>query len=221
MGFKDYFSGQAENYARYRPRYPEALFEYLAGLVAQRQVAWDCGTGNGQVALSLTPYFERVQATDASAAQIAHAFVHPQVQYQVAPAEAVPLGDRSVDLITVGLAIHWFEIERFYAEVKRVAKPGAILAVWCSGDFLATPETQRLCEIVQTYREFLKPWIAPEVALIEAEYQTLPFPFEELSPPRFQMTAGWRRDQLVGCLKTWSATQRMMQTQGAQTVAEL
>ncbi|MEO1401986.1 MAG: class I SAM-dependent methyltransferase [Cyanobacteria bacterium J06635_1] len=221
MAFKDYFSKQAADYARYRPRYPDALFEYLVGLVANPRAAWDCGTGNGQVALSLTPYFDQIYATDASAQQIANAFDHPKVSYAVAPAERTDLEAGSIDLVTVGLAIHWFDIPRFYQEVRRVTRSGAILAVWCSGDFLATPETEEICQWVQAYRQQIQPWVAPEVNLIDAKYATLPFPFDEIQPPAFQMSAQWQRADLVGCLNTWSATQRMIQSKGAQTFETL
>lgn len=216
MTFKDYFSKQAADYARYRPRYPDAMFEYLAGLTPKHKIAWDCGTGNGQVALSLTPYFEQIYGTDASADQIAHAFAHPKVSYAVAPAEQTMLSADSIDLVTVGLAIHWFDVPRFYQEVRRVAKPAAILAVWCSGDFLQTVETEKICDWVQSYRQRIQPWVAPEVALIDANYETLPFPFDEIQPPKFQMSAQWQQTDLVGCLKTWSAVQRMIQAEGPQ-----
>ena len=48
MSFQDHFSKQASLYARYRPQYPAALFEYLASVAPEREAAWDCGTGNGQ-----------------------------------------------------------------------------------------------------------------------------------------------------------------------------
>lgn len=130
MNFEDHFSELAQAYARYRPSYPSALFSYLASVAPGREFAWDCGTGNGQAALALAEHFDRVVATDASAAQIAHAFAHERVDYRVERAEAVSLGDGSTDLITVAIAVHWFDLEAFYREVRRVLKAKGILAVW-------------------------------------------------------------------------------------------
>jgi hypothetical protein len=48
VGFKDHFSARSDDYARYRPTYPDKLFQYLASVVEERSVAWDCATGSGQ-----------------------------------------------------------------------------------------------------------------------------------------------------------------------------
>ena len=76
-GFKDHFSGHATDYARYRPDYPAALYEFLAKTARRHEVAWDCGTGSGQAALGLAPYFDRVIATPATLELIElHALLH-------------------------------------------------------------------------------------------------------------------------------------------------
>ena len=132
VSFKDHFSGHAADYSRYRPgAYPAAMFQALAALAPDRECVWDCATGNGQAALGLAALFERVEATDASAQQIAVAGPHPKVRYSVAPAEASGLPDASVALITVAQALHWFDLTKFYVEVRRVAKPQALLACSC------------------------------------------------------------------------------------------
>lgn len=140
--FKDYFSKQADDYANYRPHYPEALFEYLATQVRDRQAAWDCATGNGQVALALTPHFQQVYATDAREKQISHGFHHDKIKYSVAVAELVPLANHSMDLITVAEAVHCFKLEQFDREVQRILKPGVIIALWgyCYLNFLPWEE---------------------------------------------------------------------------------
>ena len=115
--FKDHFSAASGRYAAYRPDYPAALFEWLAGLCDRHDTAWDCATGSGQAALGLAPHFRRVVATDASAEQVRHAVAHPSIDYRVAQAEDSGLADHSVDLVTVAQAAHWFDLPRFYAEV--------------------------------------------------------------------------------------------------------
>ncbi len=130
MNFKDYFSKQASDYTRYRPHYPETLFEYLATLVFSHQRAWDCATGSGQAALGLTTYFKEIIATDASEKQIANVFEHKKITYLIAPAEKTEIESNSVDLIAVAQALHWFDLDKFYAEARRVLKEGGVVAAW-------------------------------------------------------------------------------------------
>ena len=130
MNFEDHFSELAETYSKYRPSYPSELFEYLSGICNDHKQAWDCGTGNGQAARSLADYFDNVLATDASKDQLGQALKHPRINYRVEPAEKISLRDSSTDLVTVAAAVHWFNFDKFYAEVKRVLKPGGIISVW-------------------------------------------------------------------------------------------
>jgi ubiquinone/menaquinone biosynthesis C-methylase UbiE len=126
--FKDHFSKQAADYAKFRPRYPKELFRRLASIAPDTQLAWDCATGTGQAAIELAEFFDRVIATDASEKQIANAERHPRVEYRAATAEESGLDAASVDLVTVAQALHWFDLDRFYAEVRRVLKPQGLLA---------------------------------------------------------------------------------------------
>src|SRR5262245_2764083 len=121
--FEDHFSGQSEQYAQYRPKYPDEIYAYLASIAPGHSLSWDCGTGNGQAAIGLAKHFHRVHATDASAEQISRAYPHDKVDYGVEPAEHVLLNNSSTDLVTVAVAIHWFKFDEFYREVKRVLKP--------------------------------------------------------------------------------------------------
>src|SRR6266852_2935036 len=128
MSFKDHFSKQAPDYAKFRPQYPPELFEYLGGIAPQQKLAWDCATGNGQAAVALASVFERVIATDASEAQIANAEVNARVEYRVAPAENSGIESDTIDLVMVAQALHWFALDEFYAEANRVLKPSGIIA---------------------------------------------------------------------------------------------
>ncbi|WP_346291751.1 class I SAM-dependent methyltransferase [Sphaerothrix gracilis] len=208
MGFKDYFSTQAVDYAKYRPHYPEPLFAYLASLCPEHTLAWDCGTGSGQAAVALTPYFTQVVATDASEAQLAQAQAHPQVIYQNAAAENNGLADSTVDLITAAQALHWFNQERFYAEARRSLKPKGIIAVWCYALMQISPTVNHFVQ--HFYYKTIGPYWPPERQLIEDRYQTMSFPFKPIAAPQFQMEATWSFEQLLGYLNTWSATQRFL-----------
>jgi SAM-dependent methyltransferase len=203
--FKDHFSQHAAEYAQYRPDYPPELFVYVASLAPDRRYAWDCGTGNGQAAIGLAGLFDRVIATDASDKQIANAEPHQGVEYRVARAEKSGLPARSVDLITVAQALHWFDLDAFYAEAKRVLKPRGALVAWCYNLLEIAPEIDAI--VGKFYRETVGPYWPPERKIIEDRYQSIPFPFYEVLCPPFAMAAHWSLDQLVGYLRTWSATQ--------------
>lgn len=204
--FEDHFSRQSRQYAQYRPTYPIEIYAYLASLAPGRSLAWDCGTGNGQAALGLADHFAQVHATDASAEQIKLAQPHERVSYHVEPAEHVSLGDSSTDLVTVAVAIHWFNFDEFYREVKRVLRPDGILAAWTYSLTEISPEIDAL--VHHYYRETLQGYWPERIRYLEEEYKTLPFPFDEIHPPAFRMEARWTLDQFAGFLDSWSATQR-------------
>ncbi|MHB8534281.1 MAG: class I SAM-dependent methyltransferase [Sulfuricaulis sp.] len=207
--FKDHFSRHAGEYARYRPDYPPDLFEFLAQSARRHELAWDCATGNGQAALGLSAYFDRVIATDASAPQVQNAARHEKVSYFTAPAEQSDLPSHSVDLITVAQALHWFRFEPFYQEARRVLRPDGIIAVWCYGLSRVTPAVDKV--VHHYYTNVVGSCWPPERRYIDEKYQTIPFMFTEMPAPEFHMKAEWNLDEFMGYLHTWSATQRFQQ----------
>jgi SAM-dependent methyltransferase len=219
LTFQDHFSAQAERYTRFRPRYPRSLFEFLATLPARTERAWDCGTGNGQAAVALAEFFEEVVATDPSAQQIAHAEQHPRVRYLVAAAEHAPLADESVDLVTVAQALHWFDLEGFYAEVRRVARPGGIVAAWGYALLAITPEIDQV--VRHLYSDVLGRYWPPERRVTETRYATVAFPFRELPGPTLEMTAQWNLDELVGYVGTWSSVQQYVKRHAANPLSQV
>jgi ubiquinone/menaquinone biosynthesis C-methylase UbiE len=208
MTFKDHFSKQAADYAKFRPRYPRELFEYLGSVAPNRALAWDCATGNGQAAVELAEVFDRVGATDASEKQIANAQPHERVEYRVARAEESALESASIDLIMVAQALHWFDLDRFYDEVRRVLKSNGVFAASAYKFFHITPEIGRLVNH-RYYDKVVGPFWPPERTLIE-KFEELPFPFSEIQTPSFEMIAQWNLEHLVGYLRSWSATQRFI-----------
>ena len=206
-GFKDHFSRQAAEYVKFRPRYPEELFRYWATIAPGKQLAWDCATGNGQAAVALAEVFERVIATDASERQIGNAEAHARINYRVAPAENSGIESHTVDLITVAQALHWFDLERFYPEARRVLKPRGVVAAWAYK--LAQIEPTIDAVVNHYYSEVVGAYWPAERALVE-RFEELAFPFPELAAPPFEMTAEWNSEHLIGYLRTWSATQRFM-----------
>jgi ubiquinone/menaquinone biosynthesis C-methylase UbiE len=213
QSFHDHFSGVANRYADFRPRYPAELFDYLGTLAPHHATVWDCACGNGQASLGLATHFDDVIATDASAEQIASATPHAGIEFRVAPAEQSGLPDRSVALVTVAQAVHWFDFDRFYAEVKRVLIPGGVLAVWAYGIIVVEgEEVDRVAH--HYYANTLGEYWPPERVLVEAGYRTIPFPFTEITPPTFRMETSWTLEQLLGYFSTWSATNRYIKAKG-------
>lgn len=218
--FVDHFSVVAEAYAAARPHYPEALFEYLAGLPARRTLAWDCGAGSGQATLALVQRFSRVVATDASIAQVAAAPRHARVGYCAALAEASALASGTIDLVTVAQALHWFDLAAFYAEVRRVLAPGGVLAVWTYGR--SELDAEPLDTALRTfYDDVVGPYWPPERQHVERAYRDLAFPFEELAVPAFAMEVWWTLPQLLGYVGTWSAVTRFRRARGEDPLPSL
>jgi SAM-dependent methyltransferase len=218
--FADHFSALAGAYAGCRPQYPDELFEYLAAVSQGHELAWDCAAGSGQATIPLARTFRRVIATDASRAMLAQAPRHPGIEYRVAPAEASGLPSVSADLVTVAQALHWLDIEPFYAEVNRVLVPGGVLAVWTYGSQMLDDEALNAL-VRQFYYETVGPYWAPERRHVESGYRTLPFPFAELEPPAFAMQQHWTLVELLGYIRTWSATYRFREVTGCDPVEEL
>ncbi|MFL7868626.1 MAG: class I SAM-dependent methyltransferase [Anaerolineales bacterium] len=218
MPFRDYFSQQAREYAQHRPRYPEAMFDYLASLAPSNELVWDCGTGNGQAALALANRFQRVIATDASAEQIASAFPHERIEYRIEPSEYTTIPSGTVDLITVGTAVHWFDFEPFYAEVRRVGKANSILAVWTYHLPVIEPEIDRWLE--HFYRVTLADYWPERIHYLDLRYRTLHFPFAEIEPPAFEMEANWELNSLIGFLGSWSAVRKLIKDNGKKAFVD-
>lgn len=217
--FKDHFSKQAAEYAKFRPRYPTAMFEYLGTIAPARRLAWDCATANGQAAVGLAEVFDRVIATDASEKQIAEAEGHKRVYYRVAPAENSQIESATVDVITVAQALHWFDLARFYLEVERVLKPNGVFAASAYRFFHITPAIDDLVNR-RYYDEIIGPFWPAERALI-MNFEQLPFPFPELETPLFEMSLDWTLDHLLGYLRSWSASQRFIAANNRDPLNEI
>jgi ubiquinone/menaquinone biosynthesis C-methylase UbiE len=217
---KDNFSKQADIYAKYRPTYPQELFDFILNNVKNKQVAWDCGTGNGQAAKELAKYFEKVFATDISHKQIDNAHRSSNIFYSIQPAEQTNFHDNTFDLITVSQALHWFKADNFYAEVKRVAKPGAWLAIWMYNLPSVSTEIDELVN-KQLYKNTLGKYWDYERKYVDDNYTTLSFPFNEIETPVFKMQLEWTLKELEGYINSWSALQKFIEVNQFSPVDQL
>ena len=219
MSFQDHFSRQAKDYARARPKYPVALFDHLARLAPGRGLAWDCGAGNGQASVALAAHFQRVIATEPSTAQLAEATPHARVVYVESAETAPDIRAGTADIVTAGQAAHWFDLAVFYPEVRRVLRPGGVVALWTYAVCSVSPEVDAVLQ--QFYTETIGSFWPPERRHPETGYRELEFPFVEIPFPRLSMSVGWTMDEFAGYLRTWSAVTRYTQARGTDPVEAL
>jgi SAM-dependent methyltransferase len=216
---KDRFSNHSKQYAAFRPTYPIALYDFIDGLVQGKNNVWDCGCGNGQVAKDLSAKYKKVFATDVSTKQIENAVQAENIFYSIAAAEKTNFETSFFDLITVGQALHWFDIPKFFDEVKRVGKPGGIIAAWGYGLLKINSEIDQ--HINFFYTKVIGPYWDKERKLVDEHYEKIEFPFEEIPSPYFDFSFEWSFAQLHGYLTTWSAVQKFIMQNGNNPVDDL
>ncbi|HET9034469.1 MAG TPA: class I SAM-dependent methyltransferase [Dokdonella sp.] len=217
MNFKDHFSAHAAIYREARPRYPAALFDFLAAQAPSTTRAWDPGCGNGQASVDLARRFDEVIATDPSVEQIAHAIPRSNIHYRAEPAERTSIDAASIDLVCVAQALHWFELDRFHDEVRRVLRPRGMVAFWCYADCRVDAVIDALKNRV--YVDLTGPYWPPERTLIEGGYSDLSFPFERIVAPPIELCMQWNLDHFLAYLRSWSATQRYIRANGQDPVS--
>ena len=216
MAREDLFGDRARDYARHRPTYPEELFDHLERLVAARELAWDCGAGSGQSSRSLARRFGRVVATDSSLRQLTQAAPMPGIDFVAAAAEAAPLREDCADLILVSAAMHWFDVPAFYVEVRRVARPGAILAVWSYFQSRIDPAIDAI--LTRFADDVVGPFWKESFRLNRSAYRDLDFPFERLPWPDVEAHARMGLPDLFTYMRTWSASQAWERERGTDPV---
>ncbi|MFL6525116.1 MAG: class I SAM-dependent methyltransferase [Nitrososphaera sp.] len=233
---KDLFSAQSKEYASSRPTYPSTLIKFIVDLVDEKNLAWDCATGNGQAAVVLADYFKQVVASDISARQLENAQQKSNITYRIFRAEDTPLEDNSVDLITIAQALHWFDFDSFYSEARRVLRKrkdgqtggsrrrgvggGGIIAAWAYGLHTVSPDVDKVTHYL--YEDILgdKYWPA-ERKYVEDRYETIPFPFEQIAAPEFQIHLSWNLSELINYFRSWSSTQKFIEKNKHDPVSEI
>lgn len=210
----------ASDYAAFRPQYPAKLFEWLAAESPRHEVAWDCACGSGQASGSLASHFGRVIGTDASPTQVAAAKATATTWFVAAASEQAPLADDTVDLVAVAAALHWFVGETFFAEVRRVARPGGVFAAWSYG--MPTIESEDFESVVHGFIEgVLGPYWPPEIQMVLDGYASIELPFEEIEAPAFELQMEWPLGRFLGFARTWSAVGRYVKERGEDPVVKL
>ncbi len=190
------------SYQSHRPDYPDSLFATLAERAPARRRALDLGCGSGQACRALEAHFDQVLGIDVSLEQL-RAAPAGQARYLAARADALPLADASLDLITVAQALHWFPLPAFFHEAGRVLTGGGLLAIISYG----------LCTVVgleglveDFHDRILKPWWPPARWVVVNGYRGVALPWPERSDPApAPIERRWTWRNMAGYLDTWSA----------------
>ncbi|XP_021274585.1 putative methyltransferase DDB_G0268948 [Herrania umbratica] len=225
------FDEQADLYLDARPNYPSEWYSMLAARTPHHHLAWDAGTGNGQAAIGVAEHYEHVIATDVSEAQLQHAIPHPRVKYlytalTISNDELLASigGEKSVDLVTVAQAVHWFDLPKFYSLVTRLLrKPGGVLSVWGYNDIAVSPTFD---PVMKRFHDTTLPFWNPNIQYIFDGYRTLPFPFESVGlgsegqPLALDIPKKLSFEGFLGMLRSWSAVVTA-KNQGVDLLSEM
>ncbi|MFN4150736.1 MAG: class I SAM-dependent methyltransferase [Candidatus Sericytochromatia bacterium] len=207
---KDNFSDKSDKYAKYRPTYPQEMLDFIFSLLDKKENAWDCGTGTGQIAIELSKEFNNVYATDISQTQLDNAIKKDNIFYSLQSAEQTNFSDNSFDLITVAQAIHWFDFDKFYSEVKRTLQENGVIAVIGYGLIQIDEKVDEI--ILDFYKNVVGFYWDKERKYIDEKYKTIPFPFNEIETPEFYIKSEWTFEHLLGYFETWSAIKHFIKT---------
>lgn len=216
MAFKDHFSAVAAEYAQARPHYPPSLFDWIASVAPARALAWEAGCGSGQATRDLAARFERVHATDPSAAQVAQASAPPYVTFAVEPGERCSLADGRADVACVAQALHWFDRAAYFAECARVLASGGVLVAWGYQD-IEVPATLR--DAVAAFAADIRPYWPGERALVDQAYAGFHWPFPRIDAPSWTIEADWPLPRLLAYFSSYSAARRCREATGRDPVA--
>jgi SAM-dependent methyltransferase len=216
----DFFSHQSAYYATYRPTYPKELYDFVNSLVADKKLVWDVATGNGQAAIHLADYFQHVYATDLSQQQLHNAKRTSNIEYRLEHAEKCSLPDLSVDLITVATAIHWFDLDGFYKQVKRVLKPEGILFAWSYGGCKINPEIDRVIDYFN-FEYLYDYWHEGAKMNWNDKYRSLPMPYPILETPAFIAKANYTLQEVMNYMYSWSGVQEYIKREGKNPLLDI
>lgn len=197
------FNTESHKYFQYRPRYPKQLYEFISSVCKSNEMVWDSACGNGQVAVDISEYFSIVEASDIHENQLNNSFEKDNVHYSLQNSEATNYPDNFFDAVCVAQALHWFNLEAFFYEVKRVLKKEGVFFCWGYSFFKVEDEIDQI--INEYLLKEIEPFWSEHNKLLHNEYVNINFPFEKIETPKLEMKENWQLAQLLEYLSTWSA----------------
>ena len=172
------FGGVADAYDRGRPSYPREAAAWLTD--DQPLTVLELGAGTGKLTEQLVALGHDVHATDPDEAMLAKLQQRlPDARVSQAPAEEIPAGDRTYDVVVSAQAFHWFDLDRALPEVARVLKAGGRLSlVWNQRDE-RVPWVRRLGTIIGTQEQLREPAAALDGSKLFDEVEETEFRFRQ------------------------------------------
>lgn len=199
----DFFQGNGQRYAEHRPNYPPSLAASLAELCVCRNFALDVGCGSGQLTHLLADHFENVLGIDSSSSQLDQAPPSGKTSYAQQSAESIDLSDSSVDLIVAAQSAHWFDLDGFYSEVRRLGSASSIIALICYGvPYIAHPVNT---VFQRGYWQDVHAFWPRSRRHVEFGYADLFFPFDPIQFGKHECRQEMTVDGLINYIKTWSS----------------
>ena len=150
------FGGVADAYDRGRPTYPREAAVWLTHEQPLRVL--ELGAGTGKLTEQLVALGHDVHATEPDPQMMAVLAKNlPEVRVSQAPAEEIPAGDSSYDVVVAAQAFHWFDLDKALPEIARVLRPrGRLSLIWNQRDE-RIPWVKRLGRLIGTQEHLEDP----------------------------------------------------------------
>ena len=207
-------AAHASIYRQYRPAYPQKVLEIITNYVKKwsggYDVAVDVACGSGQSTFYLQNTFRRCIGVDISKAQVKEASQAcqekglPNIEFVQGSAADIPMEASSVDVVTIAQAWHWVDPESFYAECKRILKPGGCLAVYGYGNGQIINNTECNVLLKDFYTKTLKGYWNDRRRHIDNEFKEVVLPFSNTERHYTSMLHITSLDWFIGYVSTWS-----------------
>lgn len=213
---QDLFAGTASYYARYRPPYPDAVFDYVARAfqLGAGSTVLDLGCGTGQLAIPLSQAGYRVWAVDPDPEMIAEGMrLDPgdgpgEIRWVTARAEELLASDLPViRLCTMGSSFHWMDRDHVLRFLDAVVEPVGGVALVSGSTSIWSRTSAVEGPWLEVTREVITQFLGPRRRAGKGAYShpertheqvLLESPFSDIEQRRFTLTRQLSIDEVIG-----------------------
>lgn len=156
---KSRFSNRVENYAKYRPHYPNEIIKFLNSTVGltKGDIIADIGSGTGISSKLFLDNGNKVYGIEPNAEMrlTGEKYLINYTNFHSidASSEYTKLESESVDIISSGQAFHWFEPEPTKKEFLRILKPGGLVVIINNRRKLGSEFMNEYVELIRKYSD--------------------------------------------------------------------